>query len=121
MLFRGGNTTSHLISVEHTPLYNSYKPWTNRPKPAVFQGLRGTATIEIDIKGRMWMASNGINEINARWSDAPFSTWSEPITLARNTTLDDISGITVLPGKIGVFWSDQNTNRFGFKTHTDGS
>lgn len=26
-----------------------------------------------------------------------------------------------MPGRIGVFWSNQNTKRFGFKYHTDGT
>ena len=34
---------------------------------------------------------------------------------------DDIEVITALPnGTVGVFWSNQNTRRFGFRTHVDG-
>jgi hypothetical protein len=55
-----------------------------------------------------------------RWSDPPYTTFSSPITIASGATNNDICTITVLPGKIGVLWSDQNARRFGFKTHNDG-
>ncbi|OQP58867.1 T9SS type A sorting domain-containing protein [Niastella populi] len=56
-----------------------------------------------------------------RWSNAPYSTWSAPITIATGAVSEDICAVTALPGKIGVLWSNQNTRRFGFKTHTDGA
>lgn len=120
-LFRGGNTNSSLISVEYVPATNSYKLWSKRPSEVFVKHLRGTATIDIDSKGRMWMASNGINEVNVRWSDFPYESWSAPITLVSNITTDDIPALVAMPGKIGVFWSNQTTRRFGFRTHTDGA
>ena len=34
---------------------------------------------------------------------------------------DDICAVTAFDGKIGVLWSNQNTQRFGFKYHIDGA
>lgn len=121
LLFRGGNTASHLVSVEYNSSTNSYELWSKRTTSVAIQELRGTATIDIDSKGRMWLASNGINSINVRWSDAPYADWSSPIPIATGVTINDIGGIIALPNKMGIFWTDQNTRRFGFKTHTDGA
>jgi hypothetical protein len=120
LLFRGGETASNLVSVEYDTYNNSYKLWSKRTSSPAIQELRGTATIDIDSKGRMWLASNGINTLNVRWSDSPYTEWSAPITIASGLMTDDIGAIIALPNKIGVFWTDQNTRRFGFRTHTDG-
>jgi hypothetical protein len=32
---------------------------------------------------------------------------------------DDIGVVVKLPGQIGVLWSNQNTQRFGFRLHND--
>ena len=58
------------------------------------------------------------------YSDSPYATWSGPITLATGIIAnDDIAVVTALPGKIGVFWGNENTSvqRFGFRTHIDGT
>src|SRR5207247_5606539 len=48
--------------------------------------------------------------------------WSQPILLASDVTSNDISVVTALPNHtIGVLWSNQNTERFGFRTHVDGT
>jgi hypothetical protein len=122
LLFRGNNT-SYLVSVEYVPTSGTYKLWSQRTSKVdlTFDIGVETASIEIDGKGRMWIASDAAKAINVRWSDAPYTTWSTPITIARKIKDDDICGIIALPGKIGVFWSNQNTRRFGFKTHTDGA
>ena len=56
-----------------------------------------------------------------RWSDSPYSTWSSAITIATGVTDDDICAVTAFAGKIGVLWSNQSTQRFGFKYHVDGA
>ena len=53
------------------------------------------------------------------YSDSPYGTWGGPITLG-TVNSDDISVVTALPnGTIGVFWSNQNADRFGFRYHVD--
>ena len=66
---------------------------------------------------------HGIDDVFAWWSDSPYNSWSAPITIATGVKDDDISAITPIPsqGKIGIFWSNQTTRQFGFRTHADGT
>ncbi|MHA7133389.1 LamG-like jellyroll fold domain-containing protein [Oerskovia turbata] len=117
-----GPTTS-LVSVEHVAASNTYQPWSQRPT-ATTVSLPGseTGTIDVDSTGRMWLASDTSTSIQARWSDAPYTTFSAPVTVASGVLDDDIGMVTAMPGgKIGVLWSNQSTKRFGFRTHTDGA
>lgn len=123
LLFRG--VSSHLVSVEYIPQEGTYKLWSANPGrvPIALDPEVETATIDIDAHGRMWLASDAARKINVRWSDAPYTTWSAPITLANGLDNDDICTIVNLPatGLIGVFWSNQNGKTFGFRTHQAGS
>lgn len=125
-VFRG-NSTSHLYSVEYVPASDTYALWSQRTARVGISLGYGveTASMDIDGDGRMWIASDlpagdGTDQVDVRWSDSPYTSWSEPITIAIGLNSDDISGIIALPGKIGVLWSNQNAKLFGFKTHTDG-
>lgn len=123
LLFRGGSDISYLASVEYDSNAKTYKLWSTRKSLVNIDLPDGAeaATIEMDGNKRMWMAYDAITDIYVQWSDAPYSTWSTPIKIASGVKSDDICAITRLPGKIGVFWSNQNTKRFGFKTHVDGA
>jgi hypothetical protein len=120
LLYRG--TSSSLVSIEYVPGSMVYQLWTIQPStvPILLDAGVETATIDIDGAGRMWLASAGTTAINVRWSDSPYNTWSAAITIASGVADDDICAVIYLPGKTGVLWSNQNTQRFGFKTHTDG-
>ncbi|PWB67958.1 hypothetical protein C3F09_12555, partial [candidate division GN15 bacterium] len=121
LLYQG--TSSSLVSVEYVPASSTYQLWTTRPAPASITLDAGveTAVIDIDGNGRMWLASAGTTEVYVRWSDSPYSTWSSPITVATGINDDDICTVVAFAGKIGVLWSNQNTQRFGFKYHVDGA
>ena len=118
LLYAGTNT--ELVSVEYSA--GTYQLWSLRPAASPLS-LSGSeiATIEIDSTGRMWLATenDATNEIVVYNSDSPYSTWNGPITLATDVNDDDISVVVKLPGKIGVLWSNQNTQRFGFRVHLD--
>ncbi len=119
LLFRG--TSSELVSVEYVPASHGYQLWPVRPSnvPITLDSGVETATIDLDSNGRMWLASDGNTNVNIRWSDSPYSSWNGPITLVNNISTDDISRIIAFDGKVGVFWSNQNTQRFGFRDHVD--
>lgn len=120
LLYEG--SASELVSVEYSG--GSYAPWSARPNPSpVSLGSSGEAgTIVIDTTGRMWAVSDPSSQIQAWYSDPPYSSWNGPVTIASGMTSDDLGVVTRLGGgKIGVMWSDQNDERFGFKTHTDGA
>ncbi|MEI6949908.1 Ig-like domain-containing protein [Paraflavisolibacter sp. H34] len=113
---------SQLVSVEYDAGTGKYKLWSQRTSKVDLDFGSGSesATLAIDGRGRMWIASCAKTDVNVRWSDAPYSNWSDTFRIAEGILDDDICAITTLPGKIGVLWSNQNTQRFGFKTHTDG-
>ena len=70
----------------------------------------------------MWLATESGTNLNVHYSDAPYTSFSGPVTLATGIAADDIGVVTALPsGKIGVLWSNQNTRLFGFKVHGDGA
>ncbi len=124
-LWRSGNNASQLISVEYKQATNAYELWNKRAATAFINLDSGaeTGTIDVDGTGRMWLASDGVNDIRVRWSDSPYNTWSSPVIVGTGITDDDICAIIALPvqGQMGILWSDQNLRRFGFKTHNDGT
>ncbi|MFD6163554.1 LamG-like jellyroll fold domain-containing protein, partial [Oerskovia sp. NPDC060287] len=117
-----GPTTS-LVSLEHVASSNTYQPWSQRTT-ATTVSLPGseTGTIDVDSTGRLWLVADTSTSIQARYSDAPYTTFSAPVTVVSGVLDDDIGMVTALPGgKIGVLWSNQSTKRFGFRTHVDGT
>ncbi|MBU0616255.1 MAG: DNRLRE domain-containing protein, partial [Planctomycetes bacterium] len=117
-------TASEFLSVQYLPgEVGSYGFWALRPglvDVALTSGVE-TATIDIDSTGRIWMASDARSSVEVRYSDSPYLSFSDPITIASGITSDDISAVAALPdGSVGVLWSDQNAKRFGFRVHQDG-
>jgi large repetitive protein len=123
LLYAGSST--QLVSVEYAG--DTYQPWTGRGSGAVNISLPNSeiATFDFDTTGRMWLATenDSVDQIVAYYSDSPYSVWNGPITLATAVNDDDIAVVTRLPGlnQIGVLWSNQNLQRFGFRTHADGN
>ncbi len=124
LLFDGGIT--QLASVQYVAATHSYEFWSQRPDNVgiALPGSTETATIDIDSQGRMWLAydNKSAHTVEVRYSDGDYGSWSGPITVASGLATDDISAIVAMStGQIGVFWSNQNTRRFGFRTHDDGA
>ncbi|WP_299761763.1 T9SS type A sorting domain-containing protein [uncultured Pontibacter sp.] len=117
-----GEGKSYLVSLEYSSESGTYKFWSAQPTPSPVSLAEGakTATIDIDSKGRMWLASDAAPNIKVRWSDSPYTNWSNPIDLVSNISINDIGAIIAMPNKVGVMWSNQKAKRFGFRTHTDG-
>ena len=112
-------SSSKLVTVQYD---NVSKSHTVSASTNISLGGVETAIIDIDSNDRMWLAYESSNKINVQWSNSPYSNWTNSeIELASNIDSDDICSVTAFSGnKIGVFWSDQNSNRFGFKYHNDG-
>jgi hypothetical protein len=122
LLYNG--TSSQIASLQYdSGPDNRFEPWSVRPQlvnVSLSSGVE-TATLEVDSTGRMWLASDASSTVTVRYSDGPYTTWSAPITIASGINSDDISGIIAMPNnQIGVFWSNQSTDRFGFRVHNDG-
>jgi hypothetical protein len=70
----------------------------------------------------LWIAYNGKSGVETVYSDGLHTTWSQPITIAPKISSKDMASIIAMPNdSIGIFWSDQKTKRFGFRTHVDGT
>lgn len=125
LLWRTEEYSSLLVSLQYDPPSQNYKLWSKRPSTTNIYLDPGVeiGTIDVDANGRMWLASDGVNDIRARWSDSPYAVWSNPIIIASNVSDDDIGAVISLPqqGQVGIFWSNQVTKRWGFKTHTNGA
>ncbi len=128
LLVKGASTPVELVSLEYVPATQTYQTWSGRPSGSVTIVLDDDleiATIDIDSRGRMWLASDGTTQINVRYSDSPYSAWNGPVTLATSVSArvgeDDICVVSAFSDKIGVLWSDQNLREFGFKWHLDGA
>ena len=125
LLFTGAS--SQLASIEYVPGTQSYQAWTVRPANVglPLDSSTETATLDVDTQGRMWLASDhaaGAEQIVVYYADAPYASWSGPVTVASGIAADDIGVVTAMPGgQVGVLWSNQNTRLFGFKTHVDGA
>ncbi|MFC4874935.1 fibronectin type III domain-containing protein, partial [Negadavirga shengliensis] len=117
------NNVSQLISLQYVASNATFVPWSNRTTIVNFQfnNQVGFATIDMDGHNRMWVAYVRNTEVQVQWSDTPYSNWSAPITIENGVRSDDGAAVIAMPGKIGVFWSNQVTQRFGFKTHLDGT
>ena len=118
-------SSSKMASVEYVPgSPGSYRLWTDRPglSSVPLDGSAKTATVAMDSIGRLWIASDTRATVEVRYSDFPYATWSAPLTVASGICTNDISAITSLGnGMIGVLWSDQSTERFGFRLHVDAT
>ncbi|MFC5269467.1 T9SS type A sorting domain-containing protein [Adhaeribacter terreus] len=123
LLYR--KSRSFLLSIEYVPEAFTYKLWSVRPERVLvlLDDSAETATIDIDTKNRMWVAYDDMNSIKVRWSDYPYAEWSDPTSVVSGIKEDDICALIALPifGSIGVLWSNQNSQRFGFRMHPDGS
>ncbi len=115
------DSSSQLASVEYAG--GRYQLWSERPS-LVNINLGGveTATLDIDSTGRMWVAGDDSGSVHVWYADGVYSSWSAPVTIATGIKSDDICAVTALPdGTIGVLWSDQSDDRFGFRVHVDGA
>jgi hypothetical protein len=128
LLFDPSGGPSQLASVEYVApaagAAATYRPWSARPvlTPVQLSASAETATIELDGAGRLWLASDASTTIKLRYSDAPYSAFSDAFNLATGISTDDICTIAAFPdGSVGVMWSNQVTKRFGFRTHAAGA
>jgi hypothetical protein len=85
-----------------------------------------TLVIDIDSSGQLWatwvenqqvMVNHSLGSDHTQWG-SPFVL---PVLDADNLTDDDIASIVAYDGRVGVFWSNQNTDTFEFAVHVDGS
>ena len=117
LLFDGIN--SELINTTYDSTNNSYKllDKSNPSTKLSFNTSTETASIDVDSNNTMWLAYEENTIIKVNSSIFPYNKWGTPTPIATGVKPDDICVIKAFPDKIGVLWSNQNTQFFGFKTH----
>jgi hypothetical protein len=124
---------THLFALVHDATPRLYK-YTYNSKAGSWVLLAGfpvdmpgpssseTMVLEQDSSGRLWITVEGGGSILVHYSTSPdHLTWSSlPTILASGVDTDDISSVIAFHGdRIGVFWSDQNREEYGFRVHLD--
>jgi len=112
---------SKIVTVEYAPDTETY---SEIGRTDISTSGVETATIDIDSQNRMWLAYQKSHDIKVQYSDPPYSSWSSSIDLETSVNSDDICAVVAFEDdegkKIGVIWSDQDEDRFGFSYHLDG-
>src|SRR5207244_5789498 len=82
-------------------------------------------TLARDSGGTLWIAYTLNDQVFVATTLGSDLDWSAPLVVpvAEGTTVrpDDIAGVQRLQGGIGVFWSNQLTDKFYFAVHRDGA
>ena len=79
-----------------------------------------TATIAQDKTGRWWVAADAGTSICVWSAPADGKNWSAPHVLTNGIGEDDICTIAVVPGGVGVIWSDQVRDQITLRKHLNG-
>ncbi len=93
----------------------------------VTTGKEETLTLAKDSTGTLWVTYVEASKVMINHSNGSDNNWGTPFVLPASTTAvsvtsDDISTIIAFGGdKIGVFWSNQSTDRDYFVIHQDGA
>lgn len=118
LLFQG--QLSEFATLKYAEQQYQFLNPTNRLSKIVFDASTETATIAFDSRSILWMTYEAENRIEVRTSISPYTSWSRPVTLSYGVSVDDICSIVTMSNSVGVLWSNQNSQRFGFRLHVDG-
>lgn len=131
LMFNDDDNDVDLASLQYDGGSQTYIPWTERASNTFISLSNGNQnqvqapTIDIDSEGRMWMGYKYQTDIEVRYNDHPYSSWSNGITIETNVHNKDISCTVAFTdnggSKIGLMWSNQIDERFGFSYHVDGT
>jgi hypothetical protein len=101
------------------------RTWTLEPGfPVQTPNSRGheTMVLDQDTTGRLWTSWEGGGSVWVAWStSADHTQWSSPLSIRSGLDSDDITSVVSFGSSIGVFWSDQNRDEFGFRVHHDSN
>jgi len=91
----------------------------------VFSGKVEAAVMDIDSTGKLWVTFTSGSKVYVTHSTSSHSAWVTPYVLphsgASNLDSDDIASVVSFNNKIGVMWSNQNTDTMYFAIHADGA
>lgn len=116
------NSSPKLFEYSYDPAFRVWNLLTGFPVSIPKPNGSETMVFEEDSTGRAWVVAEGNNSINVYNStDATHRTWNKtPTILRKGVDGDDIASVLAFgPGMIGVFWSDQVRDEFGFQIRRD--
>ncbi|MCX7392591.1 MAG: hypothetical protein NTW75_00530 [Planctomycetales bacterium] len=116
------SSTSKLYEYTYNATQRIWVPAMGFPVAVPTPSGSETMVLEQDSRGRLWTAVEGQNSINVYYSTSEdHRTWIQtPVVLQTGVDSDDICSIVAFAGnRIGVFWSDQKRDEFGFRIHDD--
>lgn len=120
LLFQGQNSEFTAVKFNESTSEYQFLNSTNNVSNITFDSSVETATIAFDSESELWISYESNNNIEVRKSITPYDSWSTPVIIETNVASDDISSIVKMNNSVGVLWSNQNTELFGFKYHNDG-
>jgi hypothetical protein len=84
-----------------------------------------TIVLAKDTNGSLWVTytrNKAVWVVRTTTNDATWGTpFTPPVNDVASLTADDISAIVAFDSKIGVMWSNQNTQKYHFATHDDAA
>ena len=112
----------------YDPAGDTYTMASGFPR-SVAAGSIESVTIARDSRGRLWVtftkpnpADTRLNQVWVAHSTTGDTAWTAPFLVpASDTTVksDDISAVVAFGGKVGVMWSDQQSQVVRFAVHLD--
>ncbi|KPK02986.1 MAG: hypothetical protein AMK71_00290, partial [Nitrospira bacterium SG8_35_4] len=113
---------SKLYKYTYDDTSKSYSLVPQFPVNILMDSGRETAVIAEDSTGKLWITYEAGNTIRVIWStSSDHILWDfSGIDLHVGVHGDDISSITSFDNKIGVIWSNQDEDNYGFSIHNDG-
>jgi hypothetical protein len=123
-----GDTSIRLMRYSYNATTKTYAVDTGFPMTIISRAVE-LVVIEKDTLGKLWMTYTYDNASSSRSVYVSHTTTNDltwitpyiiPLTGTNNLNSDDISAIISFNGKIGVMWSNQNTDSMYFGIHNDG-
>jgi methionine-rich copper-binding protein CopC len=85
-------------------------------------GNTETLAFDKDSAGKLWITYTQGSKVYVNRSTGGDAIWGTPFVMpgASNVGSDDIASLVAYQNKIGVLWSNQNTDTMYFSSHTSG-
>ena len=83
-----------------------------------------SASIDMDSTGALWATFTRSNSVWWTKTDSAQTRWSAPAHINgadADVNADDISAVVAFQGRIGIMWSDQDSDATRFAYHQDGA
>ena len=124
-LFVASRSSSGSVKVGKFTFTAGTRTWApaGSAKTLIGTGAR-SMTVALDSAGRLWATYAAGTGIYIASAPVATLTWTTPVLLPvadATVSTDDISGIIAFSGKVGVLYSDQQSNAMRFAVHVDGA